>query len=1057
MAVGTMMLATVAVAQDAPELTVTKNWFQTVKGNDVNQHRFGTGMNGKVYMPGKTSQNIKVYDGTTVSDLSTQGANLALCLTHDDAGNLIFHGSWPSGAKAGQTWYVLTPDGQLSSFALEVPEDLTGDPAGRMDQPGRAIGDAMSDEGALLLITDQNTQSPWIMKIANGKQVPADFTDFPVADDTNLKFDSTSVGQFTYTFEEVCDMGEDWVNAVALRARGWAGNVPYWKNEEGDWKPVATVAGAKSSEGFDMFVLGDKVYLVNPAGDVNYTTRFKIVDVETGDVVYYSEDEASVAAGQGFGSITANKVDDNTVEIYICGQTNANPGLTYAGMYTVKLGGDEPVVPADLYIVGQAFGTEPSAPAVMEYADGKYTMQADNASGWFKISTTKGTWDEYNAGVIGIAEDNQNYVVELDKEYTLEAGKIGNCAFPGAGNYVITVDGETKTMVVTGETFEVKAPEHVWVRGLQGVWDCTEANAMTLTEERGMANEFVYAIEIEKAAAGMNFKIADQNWGDINYGRRYDDGMAVKVGSFDAWHNCNDFILGEDLNDVTMKFYWNPDKNMPSYLVVEQNEVVAPKYSDHSHFAYNLSVEKGEKAIHTVKFHSTGDAANAYIVLNEVEGDDAQEFALGEVVKGENTKTVDLSALKEGAKYNWGIRIHNHEITEDIITEPENVGGGRAGVVCFTNPENEFYGYTVIARTKNGGFDVYNAAGEKVADKIHATNAAMGGSGANTSSPMQGVQRGTEAVFASWGDAANGVVAFDLADMNAEPYGVFEGTKASSGAITNAAGEGVGSGTPGLCFQGKGDETILVTFDEDLFGNCVAVNRIGDNKTTSKAAENWGFKSTLANTNVGFCAAEEGFFSAQIRGNGMEEGTPSIAYFNTKAQDIVWKAADMAEEYEDFMPSCTRGIDINAAGDLLAVTLYGGVKIFFLSWEDGEYAGETIKMPVLEPYKTILTSNIASNYCDLKFDAGNNLHIINQSKGYFQIKLADKEPIAHTPAASNSFISVASGVESIAIEAVNNGAEAYYNLNGVKVAAEQMVPGVYVKVANGKAQKVVVK
>lgn len=48
------------------------------------------------------------------------------------------------------------------------------------------------------------------------------------------------------------------------------------------------------------------------------------------------------------------------------------------------------------------------------------------------------------------------------------------------------------------------------------------------------------------------------------------------------------------------------------------------------------------------------------------------------------------------------------------------------------------------------------------------------------------------------------------------------------------------------------------------------------------------------------------------------------------------------------------------------------------------------------------------------------------------------------------------GVDNIAVE-IENGNATYYNLNGVQVDAENLVPGVYIKSVNGKSEKVTVK
>ena len=484
--------------------------------------------------------------------------------------------------------------------------------------------------------------------------------------------------------------------------------------------------------------------------------------------------------------------------------------------------------------------------------------------------------------------------------------------------------------------------------------------------------------------------------------------------------------------------------------VIEIVEVPAPT-AERGQFAYNLK-QTGEDNEYTITFDATGDAAYASLLLTKEGSDDAISVKLGKVKKGENSFNVDLAeyAAETAAKYNWSIELHNYAIPEDVVTKPVNIGGNRGGVVCMVDPTNEFYGYTVIGRTKNGGFDVYNQVGEKIMDAVHKNNAAQGGTGANNSCPMRGVQRGTTAQFANWGDKANGVVAFDLANPEAEPYGVFEGVNNGKGLIEFTGEEGtvsVGSGTPTVAYAGEGENTILFTFDEDIFGNALAANPIGTAMTTNKAAENWGFASQMAHTNVGLLGTKNGLFYSQNRANGMDPDVHGIGYIDIATKELVWTAA--MEDNADFLASATGGIDINPAGDLFAISTYTSINVYHLSWDGNK--------PVMEPYKVIASPYQVSNqYTTLKFDAGNNLHVINQTNGYYQVILGQEEGVTVTPALAEDAIQITSGVESVNYDN-EEVAPVYYNLMGVRVNSDALTPGVYVKVVGKKATKVVVK
>lgn len=434
-------------------------------------------------------------------------------------------------------------------------------------------------------------------------------------------------------------------------------------------------------------------------------------------------------------------------------------------------------------------------------------------------------------------------------------------------------------------------------------------------------------------------------------------------------------------------------------LVASCATYAAGQTTDRSQFAYGLQQVAGVKHNrYTVSFNASGDAKSAVLVLTNTETNEVVNVTLGEVKKGLNTFTLNLSetAQEHTGTFTWAIELHNYEIPKDIVTSTTAVGGGRAGVVCMVDPALESFGYTVIGRTQNTGFDIYDPQGTKVKSAIHKNNAAMGGTAANASCPMRAVQRGNTAQFASWGDKACGVVALDLSDLNSipAPYNVLLGTNTGNGTMVYN-GVNTGSGTPCVAYAGEGEGTILFTFDEDIFKNNIAANPIGTAMTTGKAAENWGYGGKLANQNVGLLGTKNGLFFSQTRANGMETGTPGLGYIDIATKEIVWIAADEAETDPNFLPSATGGIDINPAGDLFAISTYTGINVYHLSWDGNK--------PVLTPYKSI-KSHQAGIYTTVKFDAGNNLHVINQTNGYYQVILANEESIITTPALAGSEI-----------------------------------------------------
>ena len=96
----------------------------------------------------------------------------------------------------------------------------------------------------------------------------------------------------------------------------------------------------------------------------------------------------------------------------------------------------------------------------------------------------------------------------------------------------------------------------------------------------------------------------------------------------------------------------------------------------------------------------------------------------------------------------------------------------------------------------------------------------------------------------------------------------------------------------------------------------------------------------------------------------------------------------------------------------------------------------------------------------MKFDYAGNLHVYErETNGYHIYSLVAESPRVAVPAKKEMTIKSSNdGVDSIVTDAADSDAEViYYNLQGVRVAADNMAPGVYVRVQGDKATKVVVR
>ncbi|MCI5977912.1 MAG: hypothetical protein MRZ32_03115, partial [Bacteroidales bacterium] len=77
------------------------------------------------------------------------------------------------------------------------------------------------------------------------------------------------------------------------------------------------------------------------------------------------------------------------------------------------------------------------------------------------------------------------------------------------------------------------------------------------------------------------------------------------------------------------------------------------------------------------------------------------------------------------------------------------------------------------------------------------------------------------------------------------------------------------------------------------------------------------------------------------------------------------------------------------------------------------------------------------------------------------VALPTDDNVVTTPARAAYVITgLGSGVEDIAVDEEGVDADApvlYYNLNGVQISAENLTPGLYIRVQGNKSSKVVIK
>lgn len=475
-------------------------------------------------------------------------------------------------------------------------------------------------------------------------------------------------------------------------------------------------------------------------------------------------------------------------------------------------------------------------------------------------------------------------------------------------------------------------------------------------------------------------------------------------------------------------------------------------------FAYGITVTN-EGTAYTVNFMSTGNAPGSAVVLTERETGHVEVFEGPAVVKGENSISFDAADVPDN-EYDVAVRIVNKVIPEagcyysdatDLIK--------RGGVVTINDTESDNLGYTLVTTGGANGVKIYAPDGT-VTGPFFVGDSRLVAS--NQSSMFRGDEREGLAVFADWSDGGAGYWVIDPSNP-VDMTQLLAGERAADGKGSYVYdGKVIGGGSSGVAFQGKGENTRMLTFVEDYPSgnlpaaeNKVAAYNIGNDEQITREPdqiyENLTGAAFLANTNVDLIALNDDVFAvSQCRGAGNNvTGCPGFAIVANDGE-ILFQSSAL-----EFMKSGNSGIAVSADGTMFAAGQYGGIiSILSLTWN--EY-GEP------EFTKICDINNGKADWMHMRFDIGGNLHVYQREDGgYHAYSIPSIVPGAapETLVAAKSIYTVKgngeSGVENVAVEAAE-GTTVYYNLNGVRVDSENLTPGVYVKVTGRTASKVVIR
>ena len=250
-----------------------------------------------------------------------------------------------------------------------------------------------------------------------------------------------------------------------------------------------------------------------------------------------------------------------------------------------------------LYLVGsgtvdgKALGGSPNGNCLaITSATNVYTFKVQNV-GWLKISDTNASdWATFNKNGFTI-EGKGDYALtpgDLGKTLTLWYGNgsseaANNINPPSSGEYTYTLTVGTKgqsnsTLVVTAASDE-KITYEIYLRGSFNNFDPQPAYKFTNLDDEN------YELKGVTLSKGVTFKIADANWGAMNFGGA---GNVNANTNYTLTYNGEDMTLNQDISNATVQFNVNTHVMK---IVDEKADPDVPVEPDYQNWWVNIGGE----------------------------------------------------------------------------------------------------------------------------------------------------------------------------------------------------------------------------------------------------------------------------------------------------------------------------------------------------------------------------------------------------------------------------------------------------------------------------------
>ena len=496
-------------------------------------------------------------------------------------------------------------------------------------------------------------------------------------------------------------------------------------------------------------------------------------------------------------------------------------------------------------------------------------------------------------------------------------------------------------------------------------------------------------------------------------------------------------------------------------------------------FAYALSSEIDGTTLN-VKYSLNTAATNVDVVVKDSEGEVVLTSVEGDQAAGEHTANLDLSNVEDGT-YTWAVVVEGSELSAvkqfvhwdfyhpaglAVDNSTESPSFGHLFVAdAYTDGKTSGYISAQADGSEGTGLYVFDAAGNQVKDAngntrffgksltvdINIADSQMG------DFLRVGVAGDGRIFVARGGDSGEYLlVAESLAKLQetGEFTSLVAGQAMTSCVYNDNSGNFMLGPVQAMSVYGSGENTKILAITRnstDLSGAFQLNNTFEYNigtantlPTPTPVAALDGLYTISYNHNV--CVEydnEGGIWYCQYRSEPSNT-QPALVYVNPAGEEMYFEGTGGKVRRN-------AGIAVSPDGKYLAaMSAAKELTIYRINHTSDGAIG------LKEAY--ILTTD-GNNMYELAWDIAGNLYASNATSEYVRGFAMPRSETAETAAASIYAFQIKNGtigIEDVDAEYTDVPA-VYYNLQGVQVSADELIPGIYVKVQGNKAEKVVVR